>query len=93
MAIINPPDQKVPPSIAELDQPLFKLLQDSQFFDYQMWRSMLETTQVAQDASSHSGNAYQHKIQQQIGSGNFLTCDDTGFTCDSTVFTCDQSEA
>ena len=67
MTIINPPDQKVPPEVAELSQQLFKLLQDSQFFDYQMWRSMLETTQVAQDAASHSGNAYQHKIQQQIG--------------------------
>lgn len=42
---------------------------------------------------SNINSAYLAKLQNQIGSGDFLTCDDTGFTCDSTKFTCDQDEA
>lgn len=32
-------------------------------------------------------------IQDQIGSGDFLTCDTDSFTCDSDLFTCDMDEA
>ena len=32
-------------------------------------------------------------LQEQIGSGNFLTSDDTGFTADSTKLTVDMTEA
>lgn len=38
-------------------------------------------------------HAQLNELQQRIGSGDFLTCDDTGFTCDATVFTCDQDES
>lgn len=32
-------------------------------------------------------------LQQQVGSGNFLTSDETGFTVDSTRLTVDMTEA
>lgn len=34
-----------------------------------------------------------HQIQAQIGSGNFLTSDETGFTVDSTKLSVDMDEA
>lgn len=33
------------------------------------------------------------KLQKQVGSGNFLTSDETGFTVDSTKLTVDMTEA
>ncbi|MEE9223104.1 MAG: hypothetical protein V3V40_06565 [Nitrosomonadaceae bacterium] len=45
------------------------------------------------NSNTNADQAQIDKLQKQIGSGDFLTCDDTGFTCDATVFTCDQDEA
>ncbi len=92
MARVNPPPQKVPESLAKSAPELFAYLNDVQFQQYQMWQLSISTTTVL-EAKGGSTNALFAKLQQQVGSGQFLTCDDTGFSCDSTEFTCDMDEA
>jgi len=56
-----------------------------------------QTNTVATVASSVSDNsalrAQLKALQQQVGSGNALTWDETGFTWDSTKHSFDQTEA
>ena len=92
VANVNPPQTKLPDGLAERDPELFKYLEDTQFHQYQMWRLTVEIGTGADDLGG-STNALVAKLQQQVGSGQFLTCDDTGFSCDSTEFTLDMDEA
>ena len=88
----NPPPTKVPEDLAKRDPELFAYLEDTQFHQYQMWQLSINTTSIIEGVGG-STHALFSKLQQQVGSGQFLTCDDTGFTCDSTEFTCDMDEA
>jgi hypothetical protein len=45
------------------------------------------------ESESQLNSAYLAKLQNQIGSGDPLTWDDTGFTWDSTKHSFDQTEA
>lgn len=89
---VNPPQTKIPESLAESNPDLFKYLEDTQFHQFQMWRLTINTGEAVEDQGG-STNALVAKLQQQIGSGQFLTCDDGGFTCDNGEFTCDMGEA
>ena len=85
---VNPPIQKVPKSIIDSDPVLARYLEDTQFWNYQMWKAV-----TIDDGQGGPTNALFAKLQQQVGSGQFLRCDDNGFSCDSTEFTCDMDEA
>jgi hypothetical protein len=66
---------------------------DTQFQQYQMWRLSIQLGQDSEHSTAASSRALLSKVQNQIGSGQFLTCDDTGFTCDNDHFTCDMGQA
>ena len=89
---VNPPPTKIPEDLAERDPELFAYLEDTQFHQYQMWQLSIATTNIIIGAG-RSTHALFSKLQQQVGSGQFLRCDDTGFSCDSTEFTLDMDEA
>jgi hypothetical protein len=48
---------------------------------------------VSASTNGSAVRAHLLALQQQVGSGNFLTSDDTGFTVDSIRFTTDMTEA
>ena len=67
--------------------------------DYLATKRDLEAVADAGDESNVSVdttlaiNARFNELEQRLGSGDYLTCDDDGFTCDNDLFTCDVEEA
>ncbi len=63
--------------------------------DYLLLLTAQTNTSAAEIATSpiESVLAYHFALEARIGSGNALTCDETGFTVDSTNLTVDQTEA
>jgi len=51
------------------------------------------TSAVSVNADGSAARAQLLALQEQVGSGNFLTWDETGFTWDSDKLTFDQDEA
>ena len=51
------------------------------------------TSAVSINADGSAARAQLLALQEQVGSGNFLTWDETGFTWDSDKLTFDQDEA
>ena len=51
------------------------------------------TTIITVSTNNSAVRAQMLALQEQVGSGNFLTSDDTGFTVDSIRFTTDMTEA
>lgn len=52
-----------------------------------------ENTDTAAVAQTNRGQALAFDIENRIGSGDFLTSDETGFTVDSDRLSCDMDEA
>ncbi len=92
---VNPPQQKIPKDLAKRDPELFKYLEDQQFFNFQVWKLSIDNiTNIDVNLGGGSRTrALFAKLQQQIGSGDEITIDSTGFTIDSSLFTIDMSEA
>lgn len=69
--------------------------------DYLSFKRDLITTANVGDETSNAltsnidplTNALIYNLQRQVGSGNPLTCDETGFTVDSIDLTVDMTEA
>mgnify|MGYP003656597152 FL=1 len=51
------------------------------------------TTIITSSTNNSAVRAQMLSLQEQVGSGDFLTSDDTGFTVDSIRFTTDMAEA
>jgi hypothetical protein len=51
------------------------------------------TTIITASTNNSAVRAQLLALQEQVGSGDFLTSDDTGFTVDSIKFTADMAEA
>ncbi len=65
-----------------------------EFILFQMWKRMGGSTDLIADAARYipSNNADIISLNQRIGSGDFLTCDETGFTVDLETLTVDMDE-
>jgi hypothetical protein len=73
---------------------------DRMIEDYLSLKRDLELTADTGDVveSENTGSdilalAFITKLQRQVGSGNFLTSDETGFTVDTTMLSVDMTEA
>lgn len=99
---VNPPPQQNLPAKLLDDPELRPFFLYQQEYLFKLWLrtgggedfiSNIDNRVISIEAQGGSTHALFAKLQQEIGSGMFLTCDDTGFTCDSTEFTCDMDEA
>lgn len=92
MARVNPPPQLTIPK--EIKGELRRFLSRLIFIVFQLWKRSGGAEDKVESANRNNFNVAQFdELSQRVGSGDTLTCDDTGFTCDATVFTCDQTEA
>lgn len=93
-----PPQQKIPRKILE-DKELRDYFLGRQEIEYKLWlRSGGGTDAIkeigdAVNSAQTSNQAQLNEINNRLGSGDALTCDETGFTCDLTTLTCDMTEA
>jgi hypothetical protein len=55
-------------------------------------RARVARVEKVVSGEQQSSPALTFKLNQRIGTGDPLTCDDTGFTCDNTHLTCDRTE-
>jgi len=96
MAKVNPPPHSRL-SLPLLTNPraFLKFLQDQAFILFQLYNRTGGSTDLVELANEFrpGSNAQINQIREQIGSGDFLTADDTGFTADNDKFTADMSEA
>lgn len=92
---VNPPPQLRIPEAFRADPELRAWYEQQQVILFQLWnRTGGDNDLVADGARNHPKTQAQiNAIQQQIGSGNALTWDDTGFSWDSTRLTFDRTEA
>ena len=95
MAEVNPPPHvKLPKKLAE-DPELRVYFQNRDFIQFQLWQRLGGGTDLVADANERVPTSHSEitALQLQIGSGNPLTSDETGFTVDSTRLTVDMTEA
>jgi len=94
MATVNPPPQINIPK--EVSGPMRVFFERILMILFQLWRRTGGATDNIESVQANSELvtlARIDDIDQKIGSGDTLTCDDTGFTCDLDHFSCDQDEA
>ena len=108
MANLNPAPIKVPKKLLD-DPEVSKYFQDLNFYLYQLLQrtggggdfieentediTIINNTLIALDRYSPVNQAQINDIRAQIGSGDFLTSDETGFTVASTTLSVDMTEA
>jgi hypothetical protein len=68
-------------------------LRHAEFLESLVTKTNNTVDSVGANTNGSSVRAQLLTLQQQVGSGNFLTSDDTGFTVDSIKFTTDMTEA
>ena len=94
---VNPPTM-TPPKKWMDDEEIGPWAREMSQFWFQLWQRTGGGTDVIEEAqvTSSSGIATQSQlnaIRDQIGSGDPLTSDETGFTVDSTLLSVDMTEA
>jgi len=95
MAEVNPPPHvKLPKKLAE-DPELRAYFQNRDFIQFQLWQKQGGGSDLIEDANQRVPTIHAEvtALQLQIGSGDALTSDETGFTVDSTTLTVDMIEA
>jgi hypothetical protein len=68
-------------------------LRHAEFLESLVTKTNNNVDSVGANTNGSSVRAQLLTLQEQVGSGNFLTSDDTGFTVDSIKFTTDMTEA
>ena len=108
MANLNPAPIKVPKKLLD-DPEVSKYFQDLNFYLYQLLQrtggggdfieentediTIINNTLIALDRYSPVNQAQINDIRAQIGSGEFITSDETGFTVDSINLSVDMTES
>jgi hypothetical protein len=68
-------------------------LRHAEFLESLVTKTNNNVDSVGANTNGSSVRAQLLTLQEQVGSGDFLTSDDTGFTVDSIKFTTDMTEA
>ena len=95
MADANPPPHvKLPKKLAE-DPELRAYFHNRDFIQFQLWQKQGGGTDLIAEAGERVPTSFAQTaaLQLQIGSGDALTSDETGFTVDSNKLTVDMIEA
>lgn len=93
---VNPPTQlELPQKIAQ-DPELKKAFDDRDFILFQLWKRVGGGEDLVDDSLEQvitALGAQLKELQDQVGSGELLTVDNTSWTVDSTNFYADETEA
>lgn len=95
MATVNPPPILRKPREFQSNKDVRFYLDSLERIIFQLWTRLGGGTDLIAEVDQDALNtlAGLNALQQQVGSGDFLTVDTTGFTVDTTMIFADQVEA